>query len=32
MRGDRPFLFSNLKELKGVSEVADFVLWRGGLA
>ena len=32
MRGDRPFLFSNLKELKGVHEVADFVLKQGGLA
>jgi len=32
MRGDRPFLFSNLKELKGVPEVADFVLKQGGLA
>jgi urease accessory protein len=32
MRGERPFLFSNLKELKGVAEVADFVLKQGGLA
>jgi urease accessory protein len=32
MRGDRPFLFSNLKELKGVPEVAEFVLKQGGLA
>jgi len=32
MRGDRPFLFSNLKELKGVPEVADFVLKQGGMA
>jgi urease accessory protein len=32
MRGERPFLFSNLKEMKGVAEVADFVLKQGGLA
>jgi urease accessory protein len=31
MRGERPFLFSNLKALKGVPEIADFVLKQGGL-
>ena len=32
MRGDRPFLFANLKENKGVREIADFLLGAGGLA
>lgn len=32
MRGDRPFLFTNLKAGDGVAEVADFVLRQGGLA
>ena len=32
MRGDKPFLFTNLKENKGVSEVAEFVVRTGGLA
>ena len=31
MRGQRPFLFSNLKENKGVDEVADFIVRQGGL-
>ena len=31
MRGLRPFLFSNLKENKGLAEVADFILKAGGL-
>jgi urease accessory protein len=31
MRGSRPFLFSNLKENKGVEEVAAFILRQGGL-
>src|SRR5437763_3508095 len=31
MRGARPFLFSNLKENKGVDEVADFIVRQGGL-
>ena len=31
MRGERPFLFSNLKALKGEPEIADFVLKQGGL-
>ncbi len=32
MRGDKPFLFTNLKENKGVREVAGFVVQTGGLA
>ncbi len=32
MRGVRPFLFSNLKENKGVGEIADFIVKAGGLA
>jgi len=31
MRGTRPFLFSNLKENKGVSEIAAFIVRQGGL-
>jgi urease accessory protein len=31
MRGARPFLFSNLKTGKGVSEIADFIIEKGGL-
>jgi len=31
MRGTRPFLFSNLKENKGVAEVAAFIVRQGGL-
>ncbi|HYX00971.1 MAG TPA: urease accessory protein UreG [Reyranella sp.] len=31
MRGSRPFLFSNLKENKGVAEVAAFIVRQGGL-
>jgi urease accessory protein len=31
MRGPRPFLFTNLKENKGVSEIAEFILQVGGL-
>jgi urease accessory protein len=31
MRGDRPFLFSNLKADHGVAEIAAFVLHAGGL-
>src|SRR5512143_966139 len=31
MRGARPFLFSNLKENKGVDEIAAFVVRQGGL-
>lgn len=29
MRGDKPFIFSNLKEEKGVQEVIDFILYQG---
>ena len=32
MRGDRPFLFTNLKAGDGVQEIADFIIRRGGLA
>ncbi len=31
MRGDRPFIFSNLKAQQGVREVADFILETGGV-
>jgi urease accessory protein len=31
MRGQRPFLFTNLKESKGVAEIADFILQSGGI-
>jgi urease accessory protein len=31
MRGERPFLFTNLKENKGVSEIAAFIGKAGGL-
>ena len=32
MRGDRPFIFSNLKAGEGVPKIADFILHAGGLA
>ena len=32
MRGDRPFLFSNLKENRGVAEIAQFIERAGGLS
>ncbi|MGK7864309.1 urease accessory protein UreG [Falsiroseomonas sp. E2-1-a4] len=32
MRGARPFIFTNLKENKGVSEIASFILKSGGIA
>ena len=32
MRGERPFLFSNLKAQEGVDEIMDFVLASGGFA
>jgi urease accessory protein len=32
MRGKRPFIFTNLKENRGVSEIAAFILESGGLA
>ncbi len=31
MRGSRPFIFTNLKEDKGVPEIAAFILEQGGL-
>ena len=31
MRGDRPFIFTNLKLDRGVAEIADFILEQGGL-
>ncbi|EHM02498.1 urease accessory protein UreG [Acetobacteraceae bacterium AT-5844] len=31
MRGDRPFIFTNLKANQGVAEIADFVLKAGGI-
>ncbi len=31
MRGDRPFVFTNLKSGKGLERVVDFILTRGGL-
>jgi urease accessory protein len=31
MRGERPFLFTNLKENVGVAEVAAFIVGAGGL-
>jgi urease accessory protein len=31
MRGERPFLFTNLKENRGVAEIARFIVERGGL-
>jgi urease accessory protein len=31
MRGERPFLFTNLKENRGVAEIADFIVTAGGL-
>lgn len=31
MRGERPFLFTNLKENRGVAEIASFIVERGGL-
>ena len=31
MRNGRPFIFTNLKVLKGVSEIADFIVAQGGI-
>jgi urease accessory protein len=31
MRGVRPFIFTNLKALKGVAEIADFIVVQGGI-
>jgi urease accessory protein len=32
MRSARPFIFTNLKEDKGVAEIAAFILEQGGIA
>ncbi len=32
MRGERPFVFTNLKALQGLDTVVDFIIARGGLA
>jgi len=32
MRGERPFLFANLKEWRGVAEIAQLIVEKGGLA
>jgi urease accessory protein len=32
MRGERPFVFSNLRAGKGVTEIANFIEEKGGLA
>jgi urease accessory protein len=32
MRGVRPFVFTNLREGKGVDEIAKFIQQKGGLA
>jgi len=31
MRGERPFVFTNLKQNQGVQEIADFIIRAGGL-
>ena len=31
MRGDKPFVFTNLKALQGVTEIADFIIDMGGV-
>ena len=31
MRGSRPFIFTNLKVLQGVSDIADFIVAQGGI-
>ncbi|QQS10718.1 MAG: urease accessory protein UreG [Rhodospirillales bacterium] len=31
MRGARPFVFANLKEQRGVAEIAEFIVRKGGL-
>ncbi len=31
MRGERPFIFTNLKALQGVAEIARFIAKAGGL-
>lgn len=31
MRGERPFIFTNIRTSEGVSDVADFIMQKGGL-
>ncbi len=31
MRGDRPFVFTNLKTGRGIDRIADFIIVQGGL-
>jgi hypothetical protein len=31
MRGERPFIFTNLRANRGVAEIADFIVRTGGL-
>jgi urease accessory protein len=31
MRGDRPFVFTNMKQNRGVREIAAFIVESGGL-
>jgi urease accessory protein len=31
MRGERPFVFANLKSGKGVDKIADFIVEKGGV-
>lgn len=31
MRGERPFIFTNLKANQGVAEIAQFILTMGGV-
>jgi urease accessory protein len=31
MRGDRPFVFTNLKKGEGLSTIVDFIVETGGL-
>jgi len=30
MRGERPFVFTNIKKREGLEKVVDFILWKGG--
>jgi len=32
MRGERPFVFANLKSGEGVEAIANFIIHKGGLA
>ena len=31
MRGDKQFIFTNLKQMNGVREIADFIIEMGGI-